>query len=171
MLRSKDLCKDKTTFGIIDAQSVQNADTAQAKGYDAGKKVSGIKRHIAVDTQGLPHAVVIVTTANVPDRQGAIEMLTAHRENLPEVRKYLADGGYTGEKFAQAVKEICGAEAAAVKRNELHRFVVLPQRQVVERTFGWLDKARRLWKNCERTLRQSCQMLLFALIAILIRRF
>ncbi|MDR2485907.1 MAG: transposase, partial [Treponema sp.] len=54
---------------------------------------------------------------------------------------------------------------------EPHTFVVLPQRWVVERTFGWLDKARRLWKNCEHTLHQSCQMLLFALIAILIRRF
>jgi transposase len=170
MLRSEDVRTDQTTFGIIDAQSVQNADTAQAKGYDAGKKVSGIQRHIVVDPPGLPPAV-IVTTANVPDRPGAIAMLTAHRENWSEVRKYLADGGYTGEQFAQAVKERCGAEVAAVKRNELHRLVVLPQRWVVERTFGWLDKARRLWKNCERTLRQSCQMLLFALIAILIRRF
>jgi transposase len=132
--------------------------------------VSGIKRHIVVDTQGLPHAV-IVTAANVPDRQGAVEMTAAYRENLPPVKKYLADGGYTGEKFAQAVKELCGAEAAAVKRNELHKFVVLPQRRVAERTFGWLDKARRLWKNCEHTLHRSCQMLLFALIAILIRRF
>jgi transposase len=111
------------------------------------------------ETQGLPHAVM-VTTVNVPDRQVAIEMLTAHRENLSEVRKYLVDGGYTGEKFAPA--------AAVVKRNELHRFVVLPQRWVVERTFGWLDKARRLWKNCEHTLHRFCQMLLFALIAILI---
>jgi transposase len=98
-------------------------------------------------------------------------MLTAYRENLSLVRTYLADGGYSGEKFAQAVKELCGAEVAVVKRNELHTFVVLPQRWVVERTFGWLDKARRLWKNCEHTLHQSCQMLLFALIAILIRRF
>jgi transposase len=132
--------------------------------------VSGIKRHIVVDTQGLPHAV-IVTTANVPDRQGAVQMLTAYRENLSLVRTYLVDGGYSGEKVAQAVKELCGAEVVVVKRNELHRFVVLPQRWVVERTFGWLDKARRLWKNGEHTLHQSCQMLLFALIAILIKRF
>jgi transposase len=78
------------------------------------------------------------------------------------------------EQESNAVFEcrgLCGAEAAALKRDEIHRFVVLPQRWVVERTFGWLDKVRRLWKNCERTLHQSCQMLLFALIAILIRRF
>ena len=69
--------KEKTSFCIVDAQSVENTDTAEEKGYDAGKKVSGIKRHIAVDTNGLPHAI-IVTTANVTDREGALE--TLHRK-------------------------------------------------------------------------------------------
>jgi transposase len=170
MLRNEDMRRDKTALGIIDAQSVQNADTAQAKGYDAGKKVSGIKRHIVVDPRGLPHAV-LVTTANAPDRDGAIEMITAYRKNWSSVRTYLVDGGYSGEKFANAVKELCGAEVEMVKRSELHTFVVLPRRWVVERTFGWLDKARRLWKNCEHTIHHSGQMLLFALIAVLIRRF
>ena len=64
--------KEKTSFCIVDAQSVKNTDTAEEKGYDAGKKVSGIKRHIAVDTNGLPHAIGI-TTANVTDREGALE--------------------------------------------------------------------------------------------------
>ena len=63
--------KEHTSFCIIDAQSVKNADTAEEKGYDAGKQVSGIKRHIAVDTQGLPHAIV-VTIASVTDRAGAL---------------------------------------------------------------------------------------------------
>jgi hypothetical protein len=80
------LRKNKTSFGIIDAQSVQNADTAEEKGYDAGKKVSGIKRHIIVDTMGLPHAV-LVTTANVTDRNGAIEMVALTLENLSCVKK------------------------------------------------------------------------------------
>jgi transposase len=62
----------KATFGIVDAQSVKNTDTADEKGYDAGKKVSGIKRHIVVDTNGLPHAIV-VTTTNVTDREGALQ--------------------------------------------------------------------------------------------------
>jgi hypothetical protein len=66
--------KECTSFCIIDAQSVKNTDTAETKGYDAGKKVSGIKRHIAVDTQGLPHAIHI-TTADVTDRAGALEAL------------------------------------------------------------------------------------------------
>jgi len=170
MLRNEDLRKDKTSFGIVDAQSVQNADTAEAKGYDAGKKVSGIKRHIVVDTQGLPHAL-LVTTANVTDRNGAIEMITLNLDNLSSVRKFLVDGGYSGENFANTVNDICGAEVEVVKRNELHTFAVLSQRWVVERSFGWLDKARRLWKNCERTLHNSLQILIFAFIAILIKRF
>jgi transposase len=164
------LRKDKTTFGIIDAQSIQNADTAEEKGYDAGKKVSGIKRHIVVDTMGLPHAIII-TTADVTDRNGATQMIALNLDNLSCIKKFLVDGGYSGENFANAVKELCGAEVEVVKRNELHKFVVLPRRWVVERTFGWLDKARRLWKNCERKLHNSCQMVVLALISVLIKRF
>lgn len=73
-----------TTFLIVDAQSVKNTDRARQKGYDAGKKVSGIKRHIAVDTQGLPHAIS-VTTAEVTDRKGALEALTRCHANLERV--------------------------------------------------------------------------------------
>jgi len=170
MQRNDDLRKDKTTFGIIDSQSVQNADTTEEKGYDGGKKISGIKRHAVVDTMGLPHAL-IVTTANVTDRNGAIEMITLNLDNLLNVKNYLVDGGYTGENFANAVKRICGADVEVVKRNELHKFVVLPKRWVVERSFGWIDKARRLWKNCERKIHNSCQMLILAFISILIKRF
>lgn len=170
--RNGELRKDKTSLGIVDAQSIQNADTAEEKGYDGGKKVSGIKRHIVVDTQGLPHAV-LVTTANVTDRNGAIEMLALNLNNLSSIEKLLVDGGYSGDNFANAVKEIlgCHVDVEVVKRDELHKFVVLPMRWVVERTFGWLDKARRLWKNCERTLHNSLQMTLLALIAVLIKRF
>lgn len=84
--RERDGRAEKTTFGIVDAQSVKNADTVHEKGYDAGKKVSGIKRHLTVDTNGLPHAMH-VTTANVGDRQGALEMLMRHRDTLSEVVK------------------------------------------------------------------------------------
>ena len=170
MQRNDELRKDKTSFGIIDAQSVPNADTAEEKGYDAFKHISGIKRHIVVDTQGLPHAL-LVTTANVTDRNGALEMLVLNLDNLCCVRKFLVDGGYSGEPFAYAVKGLCGADVEVAKRDELHKFVVLPKRWVVERSFGWLDKARRLWKNCERTLYNSLQMLTLAFISILIKRF
>lgn len=149
---------------------MQNADTAEEKGYDAGKKVSGIKRHIAVDTNGLPHAIH-VTTANISDKAGAREMIESNKSSLSCVVNILCDGGYTGKPFADAVKEAIGADVEIVKRNELHQFVVLPKRWVVERTFGWLDKCRRLWKNCERKLHTSLQMTVISFIALLLKRF
>ena len=125
----------------MDSQSVKNTDSAENKGYDSGKKVSGIKRHIAVDTQGLPHAIH-VTTANVTDRAGALAMFDRRRANLSQVQNVLVDGGYTGKPFATAVQSLLGASVEVVKRNELHTFVVLPKRWVVERSFGWLEKCR-----------------------------
>ena len=107
---------------------------------------------------GLPHAIA-VTTADVTDRDGAVQMILFNLDNLSCVKKFLVDGGYSGERFANQVKEICGAQVEVVKRSELHKFVVLPRRWVVERLFGWLDKFRRLWKNCERKLFISAQLL------------
>lgn len=86
---------EKATLGIADAQSVKNADMAQERGYDAGKKVSGIKRDVTVDVLGLPLALH-VTTANAGDRQGGSDMLARHQDTLSEVVKLLVDGGYTG---------------------------------------------------------------------------
>jgi len=167
--RIKDGRNEKTSMIIIDAQSVKNTDTAEEKGYDAGKKVSGIKRHIGVDTNGLPHAIAI-TTANITDRDGAVIMVTNWKDNLDLVIKTLADGGYTGDDFARRIKDIIGAEVEIVKRNELHTFKVLPKRWVVERSFAWLEKCRRLWKNCERKLNTSLQMVYLAFVSLLLKR-
>ena len=155
----------------MDAQSVKNTDTAALKGYDAGKKVSGIKRHIAVDTQGFPHAVA-VTTAEVTDRKGTLQALKRCKANLGKVQSVLCDGGYTGEPFAQGVRETLGQEVTVqiAKRSELHKFAVIPKRWVVERSFAWLDKNRRLWKNCERLLNTSLQFVHLAFLALLLRR-
>jgi transposase len=154
---------------IVDAQSVKNTDTAREKGYDAGKKVAGIKRHIAVDTNGLLHGVH-VTTANVTDRDGAILLAKASKENLSEILKMLVDGGYTGSKFAVAIRRILKAEVEVVKRSELHTFKVIPRRWVVERSFALLEKCRRLWKNCEQKLSTSRQMIILAFVSLLMRR-
>jgi len=167
--RARDGRAAKTTFGIVDAQSVKNADTAREKGYDAGKKVSGIKRHLTVDTNGLPHALH-VTTADVGDRQGALEMFAHNGDSLSEVLKVLVDGGYTGEPFAQGVADILGAAVEVAQRNELHKFVVIPKRWVVERCFAWLEKCRRLWKNCERKLNTSLQFIVLAFLRLLLKR-
>ena len=156
---------------IVDAQSVKNADTASVKGYDAGKKVSGIKRHIAVDTQGLPHAIAL-TTAEVTDRKGALQALRRCKPALGKVQALLCDSGYTGQPFAQGVKDILGEDVTVqiAKRSELHTFNVMPKRWVVERSFAWLEKNRRLWKNCERLLNTSLQFVHLAFLALLLRR-
>ena len=158
-----------TSFLIVDAQSVKNTDCAEEKGYDAGKKVSGIKRHIAVDTQGLPHAIA-VTTADVTDRQGALLAFKRPTDNLQSVKSILVDGSYTGQPFADAVKELLGAQVQIAKRSELHTFAVMPKRWVVERSFAWLEKCRRLWKNCERKLNTSLQFINMAFIALILKR-
>jgi transposase len=161
--------KEQTTFCIVDAQSVKNTETAREKGYDAGKKVSGIKRHIAVDILGLPHAIA-VTTANVTDRAGAVMALSMNKASLSEVKNVLADSSYTGAPFARAVENLLGATVEIVKRNELHKFAVLPKRWIVERSFAWLEKCRRLWKNCERKLTTSLQFVVLAFLQLLLRR-
>jgi len=121
-----------------------------------------------VDVLGLPYAIS-VTTANVTDRNGAIEMFTGF--NMPTLKKLLCDGGYTGEDFALKIKELINAEVEIAKRPELHKFAVIPKRWVVERSFGWLDKCRRLWKNCERLLENTLNMVVFAFISILLKRY
>jgi transposase len=155
---------------IIDAKSIRNTFLSKEKGYDGGKKVPGIKLHVGVDTLGLPHAM-IVTTANITDRDGAIGMLEICGPELPKVKMALCDGGYTGDTFAFAVKFLTGAEVEIAKRSELHKFAVIPKRWVVERTFGWLENCRRLWKNCERYIHTSLQMTSLAFISLLLNRW
>lgn len=171
MARTRQARNVTTSFLIVDAQSVKNTDTAGQKGYDAGKKVSGIKRHIAVDTQGLPHAIA-VTTANVTDRKGALIAFERGASELKHVEAVLADGGYVGEAFAEGVRSTLGAnvQVQIAKRSELHTFAVIPQRWVVERSFAWLEKNRRLWKNCERKLNTSLQFVHLAFLGLLLRR-
>lgn len=135
-----------------------------------GKKISGIKIHIGVDTCGRPHAI-LVTTADLNDREGAIQMIEKDMRNLSAVLKVMVDGGYTGDNFAFEIKDMLGAEVEVVKRNELRTFSVLPKRWVVERTFAWLDLFRRLWKNCERKLYTTLQMVVFALASLFLKRY
>jgi len=134
------------------------------------KKIKGIKLHLAVDTNGLPHAMN-VTTANVTDRDGAIEMIELYAPNLTNVSKVLCDGGYTGDNFATAVDALINANVEIAKRSELHKFVVIPKRWVVERTNAWLEKYRRLWKNCERLIHTTFEMTTLAFVSLLLKRY
>ena len=135
-----------------------------------GKKISGIKLHLGVDILGLPNAIH-VTTANVTDRDGALEMLEKYAPKLSNVLKILCDGGYTGENFANAVMALLNAVVEVAKRNELHKFAVIPKRWIVERSLAWLDHFRRLWKNCERKLHTTHQLVTFAFISLLVKRY
>jgi len=98
-------------------------------------------------------------------------MFEINAPKLASVVKVLVDGGYTGDKFAKAVDSILHAEVEVAKRSELHTFEVIPKRWVVERTFGWLEKCRRLWKNCERKLGNTLQMTILALVRLIVKRW
>ena len=98
-------------------------------------------------------------------------MIENEKENLSAIQKIIVDAGYTGEKFASEIKTIINANVEVIKRNELHTFVVLPKRWIVERSFAWLEKYRRLWKNCERKLNTSLQMVVLSFISVLLKRF
>ena len=135
-----------------------------------GLKKSGVKIHAAVDILGFPYALG-VTTANVSDRDGAVAMFSQSYYNSPRLTKILVDGAYTGQDFADIIKALVGAEVEVVKRSELHTFVVIPKRWIVERSFGWLDKCRLLWKNCECFLSSTLAAVKFAFLSILLRRF
>ena len=114
---------------------------------------------------------MFVSTANVTDRDGAITMIGYAAPHLSKCLKVLVDGGYTGEAFANSVKNLIGADVEVVKRNELHKFAVLPKRWIVERSFGWLEDYRLLWKNCERKIHNTLQAIKLAFVSLLLRRY
>lgn len=135
---------------IIDSQSVSGADTVPgpSRGYDAGKKVNGRKRHIAVDTHGLVLAMV-VTMAGIQDRDGAHRLLAALRARFSTIRLVWADGGYAGRLLIWAKKALSLTIEIVKRTDDLTGFTVLPRRWVVERTFGWITKYRRCVRDYE----------------------
>jgi transposase len=114
---------------------------------------------------------MFVSTADITDRNGAISMIGCAAPCLSKCQTVLVDGGYTGEDFANGVEKLIGADVEVVKRNELHKFAVLPKRWIVERSFGWLEDYRLLWKNCERKIHNTLQAVKLAFISLLIRRY
>jgi len=86
------------------------------------------------------------------------------------MKKILADGGYTGKPFAEKVEKLLKAETEIAKRNKLKEFKVIPKRWVVERSFSWLEKCRRLWKNCEKKIHSSLQMMVLSFVRVLLKR-
>ena len=162
--------KEEPTVGIIDAQSVKNTlVSSQERGFDAGKKIKGIKRHIIVDTLGLVLAVVI-QSASVQDRDGAVDVVNKLCESWRKVVKIFADGGYRGQ-LIKTIKTKFKIELEIIKRNEQHTFKILPKRWIVERTFAWIDTNRRNSKNYERLNNTSVAMVHLSAIRIMLKRF
>ncbi|HXV28760.1 MAG TPA: IS5 family transposase [Sinorhizobium sp.] len=162
------------TLAIIDAQSAKGAQkggpSLDQSGYDAGKKVKGRKRHILVDTLGLLLNVV-VHPADVQDRNGVRPVLDRRTRRLfPFIERIFADASYQGSKLATALAKTGTWTIAIVKRNELHRFVVLPKRWIVERTLAWISRCRRLAKDFERHARKAAAFVRLAMIRLMLRR-
>ena len=157
------------TAAIIDSQSVRTTEAGGPKGHDAGKKIAGRKRHVLVDTLGLV-LVIVVHAADVQDRDGLALVCRRLRRRFPWLRLIFADGAYQGETAACAAAQE-GLRLAIVRREPAKRgFAVLPRRWVVERTFAWLGRNRRLAKDFETTLVSALTMLHLASLQLLVRR-
>jgi putative transposase len=159
------------TTAILDSQSIKTVEeSAHPSGYDAHKDVKGRKRHLLVDTSGLPLSIY-VTSADVQDRVGARCLLAGLKALLPRLKKIWADGAYTGDKLADWCKEQGGWELEIVERDrEAKGFEVLPKRWIVERTFSWLIRNRRLSKDYERLVQTSETFIEVAMIGVILRR-
>lgn len=137
-------------------------------GFDGGKKVKGRKRHIVVDSQGLLIGL-LVSEANAPERLCAVAIFQEATEELSKVIVLWVDSGYSGENFALAVEQVCGAKVEVIERNS-KEFQVLPKRWIVERTFGWLNRFRRLSKDYELYSEHSEAMIYGSMIRLMTRR-
>lgn len=163
------------TVGIIDSQSVKSAEKGGARidppGYDAGKKIKGKKRHILVDTQGLLMQA-IVHAADVQDRDGGALLMASLFGLYPFLLKLFADGGYQGPQFQSELrKALTQVEVEVVKRSHQAKgFVVLPKRWIVERTFAWLNRCRRLAKDWENLSDRALAFLHLASIRLMVRK-
>jgi putative transposase len=152
---------------IIDSQTAKGTEYIEDSGYDAGKKTKGRKRHHLTDTQGLLIHTQVHSAA-IQDRDGAKLLLNTAGSVLKGIVKIYADGGYAGKLINWVWKKF-GIVLEIVKRNELHKFVVLPKRWIIERTNAWISKARRLAKDYEKKSRNQESMIYLRMIQLMVR--
>jgi transposase len=156
--------------GIIDSQSAPTTESGGPRGIDAGKRIKGRKRHIVTDTEGFLLAVR-VHEANIQDAHGAVPLLHAVRRAFPGLRHIFADRVYRGEQLLTALAD-CGPWTIEIVQRPpgVKGFQLLPRRWVVERTFAWLGRSRRLAKDFEATIASATAWLLVANMRLLSRR-
>ena len=168
-VREQDGRHKHPTAGSLDAQSVKTTQIPGERGFDAGKKVNGRKRHILVDTLGLL-LVVVVTAASISDPAGARSLFKRLRGTCKKLRCIWVDGAYRG-KLLDWVNVRCRFRLQPVLRSDDRKgFVVLPRRWVVERTFAWLNLCRRLSKDYERLTTTSEAIIYIAMTRLMLRR-
>lgn len=154
---------------IIDSQSVKATRTTGSRGYDAGKKINGRKRHLLVDTLGLL-LFVVVHVASVQDRDGAKLVFAGCQGTLPRLQLIWADGGYAGQLITWT-DQTCHWKLEIVKRSDKSEgFLVLPRRWVVERTISWVNNHRRLSKDYEYAAETSEAFIHLSMIDVMLKR-